>query len=278
MDRLSNEYNEAIIKKEETKNQIKTTEQAIKDTESDLQRSQHQLKKQAISKYKHKDISVIDVLLDSKDFYEFSVNLDFHNRLIAQSDKIVQENKELKDQLATQKEELEAQHAALEQEVQDIESAQEEANNIIADLQAKYDSLDTDMARILIQQQMAAASISPTNENGETSVIVQNPASVLSTGTVAEEMANNIEFATYITQAIAAQTGTSVESMTVEEAIASVPASNLNDIVSRAYSMIGSPYSWGGTTSAGFDCSGFVSYCLTGQEGTRLGTTETFIG
>ena len=278
MDRLSNEYNEAIIKKEETENQIKTTEQAIKDIESDLQRSQHQLKKQAISKYKHKDISVIDVLLDSKDFYEFSVNLDFHNRLIAQSDKIVQENKELKDQLATQKEELEAQHAALEQEVRDIESAQEEANNIIADLQAKYDSLDADMARILIQQQMAAASISPTNENGETSVIVQNPTSVLSTGTVAAEMANNIEFTTYVTQAIAAQTGTSVESMTVEEAIASVPASDLNDIVARAYSMMGSPYSWGGTTSAGFDCSGFVSYCLTGQEGTRLGTTGTFIG
>ena len=32
----------------------------------------------------------------------------------------------------------------------------------------------------------------------------------------------------------------------------------------------------GGTTSAGFDCSGFVSYCLTGEEGARLGTTKTF--
>lgn len=51
-----------------------------------------------------------------------------------------------------------------------------------------------------------------------------------------------------------------------------------NAIVERAYSKIGCSYSWGGTTSAGFDCSGFVSYCLTGQEGVRLGTTGTFIG
>lgn len=50
------------------------------------------------------------------------------------------------------------------------------------------------------------------------------------------------------------------------------------DVVSRAYAMLGSPYAWGGTTSAGFDCSGFVSYCLTGEEGTRLGTTNTFMG
>jgi cell wall-associated NlpC family hydrolase len=50
------------------------------------------------------------------------------------------------------------------------------------------------------------------------------------------------------------------------------------DVVSRAYAMLGSPYVWGGTTSAGFDCSGFVSYCLTGKEGTRLGTTNTFMG
>ena len=48
-------------------------------------------------------------------------------------------------------------------------------------------------------------------------------------------------------------------------------------IVKRAISKIGCPYSWGGCSSLGFDCSGFVSYCLTGKENTRIGTTADFI-
>ena len=36
-------------------------------------------------------------------------------------------------------------------------------------------------------------------------------------------------------------------------------------------------YSWGGIGPNSFDCSGFVSYCLTGRY-CRLGTTVDFMG
>lgn len=55
-------------------------------------------------------------------------------------------------------------------------------------------------------------------------------------------------------------------------------ASTGNAIVDRAYSWVGrAEYVWGGCSPGAFDCSGFVSYCLTGSY-TRLGTTYNFMG
>lgn len=50
-----------------------------------------------------------------------------------------------------------------------------------------------------------------------------------------------------------------------------------NAIVDRAYSKLGCAYVWGACGPDTFDCSGLVSYCLTGSY-TRLGTTYTFMG
>lgn len=47
-------------------------------------------------------------------------------------------------------------------------------------------------------------------------------------------------------------------------------------IVDRAYNELGKPYSWGACGPSAYDCSGLVSYCLTGEY-TRLGTTYTFL-
>lgn len=52
-------------------------------------------------------------------------------------------------------------------------------------------------------------------------------------------------------------------------------ASTGNAVVDRAYSCLGAEYVWGGCSPGAFDCSGLVSYCLTGSY-TRLGTTVTF--
>ncbi len=50
-----------------------------------------------------------------------------------------------------------------------------------------------------------------------------------------------------------------------------------NDTVSRAYGQIGKViYTWGGCRPGFMDCSGFVSYCITGMYA-RIGTTETFL-
>lgn len=69
----------------------------------------------------------------------------------------------------------------------------------------------------------------------------------------------------------------------IEEAQAAAHQSDLpqvtgNIVVDRAYAELGKPYVWGACGPNSFDCSGLVSYCLSGSYGTRLGTTGTFMG
>lgn len=47
-------------------------------------------------------------------------------------------------------------------------------------------------------------------------------------------------------------------------------------VVARAIQELGKPYQWGAVGPDAYDCSGLVSYCLTGIHA-RLGTTTTFM-
>lgn len=52
---------------------------------------------------------------------------------------------------------------------------------------------------------------------------------------------------------------------------------DLTDAVKRAKETLGKPYVWGAVGPDGYDCSGLLSYCLTGEH-SRIGTTNTFWG
>lgn len=49
------------------------------------------------------------------------------------------------------------------------------------------------------------------------------------------------------------------------------------DIVARAQKELGKPYAWGGVGPDAYDCSGLVSYCVTGTHA-HIGTCATFMG
>lgn len=47
--------------------------------------------------------------------------------------------------------------------------------------------------------------------------------------------------------------------------------------LARAIQELGKPYQWGAVGPEAYDCSGLVSYCLSGVH-VRLGSTDTFMG
>ncbi|PYZ96054.1 peptidase [Alteribacter lacisalsi] len=63
--------------------------------------------------------------------------------------------------------------------------------------------------------------------------------------------------------------GSSNNSGTSSSSSAGSSSSSVDSLISTARSVQGSPYSWGGTTPAGFDCSGFVNYVFS-QNGQTL--------
>ena len=58
------------------------------------------------------------------------------------------------------------------------------------------------------------------------------------------------------------------------------PNLSSNDIVSIAYSLVGSPYVYGGNSPSGFDCSGFVQYVYSqvGKSVSRSSSTQAYDG
>ncbi len=71
-----------------------------------------------------------------------------------------------------------------------------------------------------------------------------------------------------------------VEEPTVEEPIREAPVKSggdtIGNIVSAAYSMVGKPYVWAGSSpNTGFDCSGLTSYLYNEYAGVQLDRITT---
>lgn len=69
----------------------------------------------------------------------------------------------------------------------------------------------------------------------------------------------------------------SIATQTVFEQVESnANQQKLQNIVQRANEELGTPYRNGGVGPSGYDCSGLVGYCVTGEHA-RLGTTWTYL-
>ena len=238
------EYQEAVSNRE-------AAAARIVEIQAQISEVQDNLGSRAREMYRDGSTSFIDVLLGSSSFEEFSQNWELLNKINQQDANNIKDSKILKQQVTAQKAVYEEAAKVAEEKANEASEAYQQAVEATEQMQATYDALSAE-AQALYQQEMTAQYAAANTAVAEAAA--EYGATVNSDGTVYDS-----------------NTGITYDS------VSSYSSATGNDIVSRARSAIGSAYVWGGVggSDGGYDCSGLVSYAVTGSN-TRLGSSYTF--
>ncbi len=164
---------------------------------------------------------------------------------------------EIEGQYETQKTELSSTLESKNAEVANLDAMIQEAARLAAEKAAEEQRKAAEAERLAAEEAARKQNNSNNNANNSTN---NNTADAGNSGVV--DNGNGMVF----------------EPVTPSAPEPSYDVVTGNAIVDRAYSWVGrAEYVWGACSPGAFDCSGFVSYCLTGAY-SRLGTTYTFLG
>lgn len=239
------------------------------------------MKKRIKYMYEAGNDSAFETLVTSDDFTDLLSKAEYVQNVHSYDRKQLQEYVETKQQISDLKDSLEKDQKELESKQAEYEKQGDNLNNLITSKSAEVANLDSEIqaaaeaaakeaaeraakeaaekaAKEAAKKQQASAANNSTSSNRNNSTTSNNTTS----------NKNNTSNTTRPSR----PSGNNTSSNTTSGSNA-----NGGTIVSRAYSQLGKPYVWGACGPNSFDCSGFVSYCLTGSY-TRLGTTLTFMG
>lgn len=232
------------------------------------------MKKRIKYMYEAGNDSAFETLVTSDDFTDLLSKAEYVQNVHSYDRKQLQEYVETKQQISDLKDSLEKDQKELESKQAEYEKQGDNLNNLITSKSAEVANLDSEIqaaaekaAKEAAKKQQASAANNSTSSNRHNSTTSNNTTSNKNnTSNTTRPSGNNTSSST------TKPSGNNTSSNTTSGSNA-----NGGTIVSRAYSQLGKPYVWGAYGPSSFDCSGFVSYCLTGSY-TRLGTTLTFMG
>ena len=251
------------------------------------------MKKRIKYMYEAGNDSAFETLVTSDDFTDLLSKAEYVQNVHSYDRKQLQEYVETKQQISDLKDSLEKDQKELESKQAEYEKQGDNLNNLITSKSAEVANLDSEIqaaaeaaakeaaeraakeaaekaAKEAAKKQQASAANNSTSSNRNNSTTSNNTTSnknnTSNTTRPSRPSGNNTSSST------TKPSGNNTSSNTTSGSNA-----NGGTIVSRAYSQLGKPYVWGAYGPSSFDCSGLVSYCLTGSY-TRLGTTLTFMG
>lgn len=266
--------------------ELATQTQALDQTAGEITQKQQEiadgqakLSTYVAGEYKTGGLSLLQVLTGVDDLGDMLNRLFYYGKVSDKQAQTIQEVKELKQQLTDKQAEQEKNVAATQKKVDELNAQQAEAQSVV-------NSLDSQLQAELAAEAEANAALQAgiNASTAEKATVSNETASTTETtnnggGQSAGTNQGGGSSQSTQTQQPSTSTQTQQPSTPAPTPTPSAPSQSVDggSVVSRAYSKLGCAYSWGGIGPNSFDCSGFVSYCLTGRY-CRLGTTGTFMG
>lgn len=248
-------YEEAMGEQIAAKGRMDEAQGRIDEATGQITELQGHLGTRARSMYVSGSTSFLDLLLGASTFQAFANNWDILNTLNQNDADMVSQTKALRAEVEQQRAEYAEQEKVAAAKAEEMAAIVKDSEALVSQQQAVYDNLSAEAAELVRQEQAA-------QEAQRQQEIANRP----STGGGSSNNGGSGN----------SGNGGSSNSGGGSREPAYVPSSG-NAIVDRARSWVGrAEYVWGACSPGAFDCSGFVSYCLTGSY-SRLGTTGTFM-
>ena len=239
------------------------------------------MKKRIKYMYEAGNDSAFETLVTSDDFTDLLSKAEYVQNVHSYDRKQLQEYVETKQQISDLKDSLEKDQKELESKQAEYEKQGDNLNNLITSKSAEVANLDSEIqaaaeaaakeAAERAAKEAAEKAAKEAAKKQQASAANNSTSSNRNNSTTSNKTTSNKNNTSNTTRP-SRPSGNNTSSNTTSGSNA-----NGGTIVSRAYSQLGKPYEWGAYGPNSFDCSGFVSYCLTGSY-TRLGTTLTFMG
>lgn len=242
------------------------------------------MKKRIKYMYEAGNDSAFETLVTSEDFTDLLSKAEYVQNVHSYDRKQLQEYVETKQQISDLKDSLEKDQKELESKQVEYEKQGDNLNNLITSKSAEVANLDSEIqaaAEAAAREAREAAEKAAKEAERQQAAASNNNAASTSNrnNTTSSSTATSNRNNTTSSSSSSSSSAPAVTKPSNSSSSTTTSGTNANggSIVSRAYSQLGKPYVWGACGPNSFDCSGFVSYCLTGSY-TRLGTTLTFMG
>mgnify|MGYP002516617584 CR=1 FL=1 len=249
----------------------------ISQKQQEVAEGQAKLSSYVSGNYKSGGMSLLQAFTGVDNLGDMLNRLFYYNKVSDKQAQTIKEVKDLQAQLTSKQEEQKKNVEATQKKVDELNDQQAEAQNVVNSLDSQ---LQAELAAEAEQNAALQAGINA-------STAEQATVSTKTAGTTENTDTSNAGGASSDTSTTPSnpQPTTPSTPSNPQPATPTTPSTPSNpsssvdggSVVSRAYSKLGCAYSWGGIGPDSFDCSGFVSYCLTGRY-CRLGTTGTFMG